>query len=198
MPAVYVAKTVEMVIQGVNANGSDEYNVLHFFKPAGSPTITDLGNLANTFDAHVKTQWLACHAASYTLNSLRLFSMESPSAPYLDYPEPAGTRGTHGGTPASSGVALAVTVQTPYRGRSNRGRIYFGSLSTSGYTNDVISITEASIFSTLMLALFAVGNYCGLYLGVTSRRNLVTIVANSYRINTDLDSQRRRLPGRGR
>jgi len=198
MPAVYIPNTIEMAVNATNANGSEEINVLHFYKPSGGVTLTNLQTLGDFFNANVKAAWLAVHTSSYVLHFLRIFGMDNAGSPYLDYSFPANTRGTATGTPLPSGQAIALTLQTPYRGRSNRGRIFFGSLSRDQESNDVITGALSTAILQVGTNMLLAGGTTGMYWGVASRKNHNCIVINSLKLNTDLDSQRRRLPGRGR
>jgi len=114
--------------------------------------------------------------------------------------------GTRAGAQLPNNCALVLTKRTSLRGRSFRGRIYFGPLVEADVTGN--SVSGAVVTSIL-------GNLAGLlditdagavhhYLQIVSRYTnnsergtaLVTQVSS---LTSDgvLDSQRRRLPGRG-
>ncbi len=104
------------------------------------------------------------------------------------------------------GVTIAIKFATGLAGRSNRGRMYWPGIAESQATGNDLNSAVATAFVADVSDLFAgvntdvtaehvVVSYChNNAWRTTAESNLVT----SYLlVNNDLDSQRRRLAGRG-
>jgi hypothetical protein len=116
------------------------------------------------------------------------------------------------GDPTPANVSLAVSFRTAGRGRSSRGRNYFVGFVDDQVTGNVVNNSDAVDIRNAYAALIAaaatanvswvvVSRFSGVdadgkpiprAAGVTSLINAVSLVDN------DVDSQRRRLNGRGR
>jgi hypothetical protein len=117
-------------------------------------------------------------------------------------PNLPGTLNT-GGQPAN--VAAVCTFRTPLRGRSYRGRAYLGGLDSSQISNATrLTTNAASAIVNAFSGLVDVGTPLSLVHAVFSRfhngtpRTVgVATEVTQYTIDTAIDSQRRRLYGRG-
>lgn len=108
--------------------------------------------------------------------------------------------------PAEPGnVALAIKFTTGHAGRSYRGRIYFAGLDStlvtgnevdSGYRDDIVSAIElfVSDVETAMACEHVVVSYCQEGEWLT---DAVVTEITDYGADVFVDSQRRRLTGRG-
>lgn len=173
-------------------------------KSAGAPDATDLANLTGAGET-----WWASHLRGFldsttTLRQVRATNMTVEGG--AQDVEAVGTAGT-GGTnaPLPIGTASVVSLRTQKRGRSYRGRTYVGGL-TRGYQTTPTELTAAGIialgdhFIALQTALDALGfdmvvasrQHNGV---ITSPAELNEITA--FIVDPLLDSQRRRLAGRG-
>lgn len=103
-------------------------------------------------------------------------------------------------------VAFCVTHTTGLSGRSARGRTYFGGLDRADVTQNTISQARADGFVTGLTSLRDLMDNAGWSMVVVNRQtNKVipptasTIPVTGFRYaDRVVDSQRRRLPGRGR
>jgi len=101
-------------------------------------------------------------------------------------------------------VALCITLLTDLAGRSYRGRSYMPGLTEGQVTYSEISSGAAAAFATNYIALVDDLSLAGYELVVTSfqaggapRVAAVSTPVTAVGANTVVDSQRRRLPGRG-
>jgi len=101
-------------------------------------------------------------------------------------------------------VALCITLLTDLAGRSFRGRSYMPGLAESHVILSEISTGSATSYAEAYIALVDNLNTAGFDLVVTSfqaglapRVTAVSTPVVSVGVNTTVDSQRRRLPGRG-
>jgi hypothetical protein len=188
------------------SDSGDARNVLNFSQvPFGEWRNTNLEAVANA----VYTWWAASlkqHVASaFRLEKITARDLANVPGEVFDrvVNEPGGN-----GQPRSPGnVTTAFTLRTALGGRSGRGRIFHIGLTSGYYTGDVLNASELTQLLTAYNALKVLsgGGTSGEYhLAVVSRfgagvqrpqglTNDVTAVTN----DGFLDSQRRRLRGRG-
>lgn len=107
--------------------------------------------------------------------------------------------------PLPNGVTACVSLRTALRGRSYRGRSYFIGLTE----NNVLGNTLGAQFVTALLAAYdslvtdsTLNGYplavCSRFSGGNPRPSgILTQVRDALLIDSVVDSQRRRLPGRG-
>jgi len=119
-------------------------------------------------------------------------------------PSPAPT-GSNGDGAAPNNVAICISFRTDRRGRSYRGRNYVSGIPTNLILNSVVlpDFTDA-ILSAYQTLPFATTSSGGTWV-IASRRNggvarvigVTTPVTSVVLVDSVVDSQRRRLPGRG-
>jgi hypothetical protein len=118
-------------------------------------------------------------------------------------PKPAGGRV---GTPLPNNVAGCITLRTAKRGRSFRGRNYVPGLVVNDVTNNTIAAARITALETAYNSLITrmVGLGAGLVVisrftaGAPRVTGVATVVTAAGFTDATVDSQRRRLPGRGR
>lgn len=101
-------------------------------------------------------------------------------------------------------VALCISILTDLAGRSYRGRSYMPGLSESQVTLSEVTAEVAGFFAGQYILLVDALSLAGYELVVTSfqaagipRAAAVSTPVTAVGANTTVDSQRRRLPGRG-
>lgn len=178
-----------------------------FFLRDGTISPTNLAELAEA----LSDWWVAnleaitgTHVTLREVYAVDLTTETSPTATHTETPAPAGD---YTGTPLPNNVTLAVSFRTPGRGRSSRGRWYVVGLtetSLSSTLGQTVNVTYAAGVLDAFVALDAalpIGwthVVCSFYTEGAPRSAGVAIPITNYLL-TDLtiDSQRRRLPGRG-
>jgi hypothetical protein len=157
--------------------------------------------LVSWWDANMK----AHTSRDVSLNSIKITDMSAADGPTLLYTSGLPLAGTYAGDALPSNVSLAVKLNSSYRGRNSTGRqflvgIYNGiqegnlvgaggvalikaayevlldDLTTSGFLLEVVSFVLSKVFRT------------------TGLKSPVASIS----VDNVLDSQRRRLTGRGR
>ena len=114
-------------------------------------------------------------------------------------------KGSVVGPAAANNAALVVTNQTVQRGKSYRGRQYLGGLCMYRFANSITvltgQITEMTVaFGKLLVAANTAGAawvVLSRYFAKAPRPTAVSTPITSFRIDNAIDSQRRRLYGRG-
>lgn len=204
--AVYVpaTNTVELVLQQA-MSGQLIDNVLNF-EFAAPLTVAILEDLAEAAIA----AWIASMTPELSenldLNAVKATDLTTSSSSSVVVPAPADTDGAAATNANPLNVACCISEQTPLRGRSYRGRYYQagtptdiladrGSITTAyqaallGDFVEFISSIEAAVDCVhVVLSRIQDGN--PLMSGITTP-------ISTYSLNVDLDSQRRRLKGRG-
>lgn len=187
-----------------NWNGQVVENVLHYSK--SSPwTIDTLGDLAAELKAWWDTGMQPIVAATLSLTQIKMTDLASATGPVLNYNTGLPLAGLSGSPSMPNSIAVVITKRTDLRGRSYRGRIYHCGLTEEQCLNSAL----ASGVASGLLAVYAatdvfsvtgdeaiqcvVSRYSN---GVPRVTGIATPVTN---FTTDgiIDSQRRRLPGRG-
>jgi hypothetical protein len=201
IPAANTAK-VEMIFLDQGQRCENVYHV-QFDAP---PSETDLTNLATSFRDwwDVEMQPLTAHDVSLVLILARDLTTEGAVA--IEFSDGLPLEGTGAG-PLPNNVTVAVKWSTGLSGRSFRGRTYMIGLPNNSIdpdnTNQLLTSYQSSLDAAFELLIDTVED-AGNDLVVASFFHdnaprvsavLTKIVAASIDIN--IDSQRRRLAGRG-
>jgi hypothetical protein len=169
-------------------------------------TTTDLSDLADAME----TWWTASMApnlrGSLALQEIDVTDMSSQSgAKFVKIINPP-VPGTVSGTDEPNHTAAAATFRTEKRGRSYRGRNYLGGIAVTK-TTDSVTLLDAwvsaviSAFTAVTPALSgldAVWVVVSHYLNKVARSTAHAEPITAVSMDTSIDSQRRRLKGRGR
>lgn len=204
MPSVIVPNTalaeIRMIVSGQNVE-----NTL-WFEFAGPPTTEQMLGLG----ADLLSWWanqiapLVSQAVSVTEVYLSDFtSLNGASATVT----PLGPLNGQRSSPVMpNNVSLTVSFRTPFRGRSFRGRNYVVGLTEDQIEASSVTAPTGNAFSSAYQELLAVAANNGAQWVVVSRFTngaprpigLTTPVQSPVVTDLVIDSQRRRLPGRGR
>jgi len=168
-------------------------------------TAPNMSTLAAIFYAWESGTMKALRLPDCVLQSIAVQDLTTQTSQGVDVPAAPPIVGTDSGAALPMNVTLAVKLNSLYRGRNWRGRSYFIGMSDNHVTGSFVDPGFcASIkagYDTLITTLAA----ASWPLHVASRWNnkvrrtvgaTAEIVASS--VDTTIDSQRRRLPGRGR
>lgn len=194
--------------------GQQIENTFHVKK--GSPfTALELQALINTFDAWDSTgatRWQLSRKAECILTGWKARALDTAASPIFVYTLPTprpGAAGSGGALPGN--CTFCLQWQTGLAGRSQRGRLYLPGLSTGDLqaapNQSLVSSGRASVYVASLNALIAAINaLTGYSLVVVSYRHLnawrtegqTSTILNATYADLSVDSQRRRLVGRGR
>ena len=162
-------------------------------------SITEMVDLA----ARVHTWWSTYYKlmvpSQYALTQIQVRKYD-PTAP-LSYdlnisPPEVGTRT---GSAEPGNVSLTMSERTGLAGRKYRGRMYIGGISNNDVTiNDTVISALISLAANAMANLISGALPASSDLAVFHRNTNTYTEVIAYVIENILDSQRRRLPGRGR
>jgi hypothetical protein len=205
---VFVPKdnTVQIAIRG-RLHEQQVVNTLYFQNLTGAGTSGDLASLG----ADILTWWAAdmlpLLTVGYALREVYAVDMSSESAPTATVTPAAPQAGSNLNPSLPNNVALCVSFRTAGRGRSSRGRNYISGLTEANADNNLFTeatanAVQAAYEKLLDAATFSLDwTWCvySRYEDGLPRPEAFTPPIEAV-VLTDLvvDSQRRRLPGRGR
>jgi hypothetical protein len=172
-----------------------------YIQAPNDPDTVLLEGLATT----VLTEWeqhiLPTQSQDLTLRGVNLISLDTATGPsyeeFLVSPLPGGT--VSASLPGS--VAFVIKFSTAQRGRSRRGRVYMSGIPEQDVTGNFLnSSPQADMVSGWRTFLTNVADSIGgvhVVISRTSDPATVTRVTSVDATDNVLDSQRRRLTGRG-
>jgi len=181
-------------------------NTLYFELPAGAPSALQLADLATGVGDYWGLNMLPLQAAELTLEFVSardLTFVDGLVAESISGQGPGGN--ANGFEPAN--VAACIKFITGRAGRSFRGRNYFGGIPTDVITGNhfvggfLVSLAAAYAGMVGLGTLAAgwqwvvVSRFSG---GLPRAEGIKTVVTDAFSTDDVADSQRRRLPGRGR
>lgn len=138
-------------------------------------------------------------------DSVHITDMSAQDGPIADFGAFANPAGTVNTGSAPLNVAACVSLKTNKRGRSFRGRKYMGPPALGLVAGSFLTTTGAGVLNDGFESLLSSAGASAVPLVVVSRKSNgvfrtegVQTLVTSARLNDNvLDSQRRRLPGRG-
>lgn len=179
-------------------------NVLHFQRE-DPVTTSNMFNLAGDLKTWWNTSVRPLVSNKVSLNTIRVTDLTTQISPGIEYTTGLPLTGaiTLGAMP--NNVTLSVKLITALRGRAYRGRIYHVGLYTTVVTDNTITAAHQTALTSAYVVLTLPSSYSGYTFGVASRQiggaprtdGVITPVTGMT-INRTIDSQRRRLPERGR
>lgn len=207
MPFVPVPDTAQVELIYDTPAGSAENTLWFHYEGAGDITEFALSTLAGQIAEWFVTEVLNLVCDEITLREVVATDMSSEIAESGS--SPVDAVGTRADAVQPQNVTMAVSFRTPNRGRSFRGRNYVIGLGEGQVTNDIVGAT----FVTAWVDGYAtIPDYIPVVLGVpqwnwviASRRSegaprttgIFTSVTAVQVTDDFVDSQRRRLSGRG-
>jgi hypothetical protein len=176
----------------------------YYFEKGSAISVTDLGNLA----AAVEDSWelnitpLVC--SDITLDRTVATDLTTDSSGQVV--DPGGINGSNAGASMPDNVTLAISFRTALRGRSYRGRVYHVGVARSAVTGDSVGTSNALAYQEQYQAfiadiLTAMPGWTHVVVSLCNegswRTTGVTTPVTSIQVDPTIDSQRKRLAGRG-
>lgn len=162
-------------------------------------SLSAMASLAADVQTWINGQYKTIVPATYNwyLISVRQYSLTTPLAYDLSIsPVIVGTRG---GNAEAGNVTSTMSLRTGYAGRKYRGRMYVAGISEADVTNaDLLISGYVSTLAVITQALLTAMNVGTRALCIFHKLTNTYTDVNGYAIENIVDSQRRRLPGRGR
>jgi hypothetical protein len=204
MPFVPVADTVLLEMR-MALYGQKIENTLYFRK-TGGVGVSDATTLMNDMLIWWTTLLSPALSRDLTLREMTTTDLSTSSGFSVTQaaptPNPAGGQAFDG---LPGNVAICVSFRTPNRGRSFRGRNYVpglaepdvtGNTLSPGRTNEILDAYQGVPFSVTGSGFewVVVSRFSG---GVPRTAGIATAISSVVIVDSFVDSQRRRLTGRG-
>lgn len=210
MPFVPVPETLAVeVIFGQDLQRVE--NTLYFRKDRGWD-VTDVETFIQQLRDLVETELLPLLTNTITLIELVGRVLDTATAIGFSIPGTAGNSGGQSGQPKSNNTTYTISFKTGLTGRSFRGRNYVVGIPENGANGNTINTS----FRTGVLAFYAsvkalasengtpwvvVSRYSGVdpitHKPIPRVTGITTPITSVTTFDMTVDSQRRRLPGRG-
>jgi len=179
-------------------------NVLHFRNTIDSPTPGNMTTLANTIVTRVTADWMPLMNTATTFTEVYVEEYADDVSQSVSVTG-GNVAGSAGALAMPGGSTFVLSFRTEFVGRSRRGRMYTigmeethqnGGVVTDTYRNAWLAALNTLRTATLadewelVVASFVSG-------GLPREEGLVTPVTAVIAVDNFVDSQRRRLRGRG-
>lgn len=198
---------VQAEIRGTIGESNVE-NVLYFQTTAPPVTLAAMDNLGQNLDQFWYNRMQSLLPTGYAFREIYLTDQTSATGPAVTVANGVwnGTRPTTQGMMPNN-ATITISFRTAGRGRSQRGRNYVCGLSRNDVTANTVNQTlltaiEDAYSELLVGGAFAVAPW--LWVVLSRRTNnadrpqgLATTIQRVVVVDAIIDSQRRRLPGRG-
>lgn len=177
-------------------------NTFHVHKTNGLPvTAVDMGTIATNVANWYNVNQKIVYPPAILLNVIQIRKLDPLDPQALDYTTGLPIGGSTAGTLEAANVTLSVSKRTGLAGRAFRGRYYIAGVLESFTTADdrATSVLTAALLAggqQLITIINTSGPYelCLIHNKITLQPTPIT----GFVVEAILDSQRRRLPGRGR
>lgn len=180
-------------------------NTFHFQSEGGftAETLTAVGNAMIIW---WNENLAPCLVTDCVLREVYVVDLSSATAPAATVTPPAPSSGTRGTAGAPGSTAFCISLRTVGRGRSSRGRNYVSGLDRGAIVESRMDPVYVNQLVSAYRALLGTGSPGSTVWGVVSYRNnkvarpagLFEPITAVVAVDNVIDSQRRRLPGRGR
>lgn len=180
-------------------------NTLYFYRPGGIST-SDMDDLAVFLADWWTTGPRAYLGAQMFLREVYLTNLTTATSPTYSYTVTGDPGGPAVGEPTPGSVALCVSFRTSARGRSSRGRNYICGLTEAQVNGNFILQTVVDDIVDAYNTLVGGTGPDNLWFWVVVSRfsggepraiGEFRQITNAVAVNNAVDSQRRRLAGRG-
>jgi len=187
-------------LDGQNVENRFHVNVFH------EPTTFDLQSVANVVSNAVIEQWIPQLPDALTFREIHLRSLHDANAIELTAAFPSNTTGSLVSLVLPSNVTLCVSLRSNASGRSARGRLYWMGLCELDVSGNNIGLTRSGgIVDAVQFLIDALQTVEYAWVIVSYIANnaprvggpVYFVVTTALIVDSVVDSQRRRLPGRG-
>jgi hypothetical protein len=187
-------------------NGVTAENQIHVRK-ATSYTLADLQAVRTIVNAWDAASWAPLRSSPVTLNRIRTKALDTASSPMEDFALATPRSGGVGSNPLPGNATYCIKLATDQAGRSQRGRLYVVGVAESALSSNRNQVTTGisglwvASLNLLMANLLAGGSKIIVlsYMHDLAWRTTAayTVATGFVAVDFNVDSQRRRLTGRG-
>lgn len=175
-----------------------------YFERAGAWTVEDAMAYAETIYDWWVAELSPNTSSAVTLQRVRMTDLSAADALSVEYVPVTPANGGNASPALPNNVTMTTTFATAGRGRSSRGRNYYVQLTEADVAANVVLAARVASAQGAYAALMIIADGDPVDWVVVSRyhNNAPRVTGETYHItstrtNNIVDSQRRRLPGRG-
>jgi len=200
MPIVPVPGLIKMQILSTQENTQRVFTAYYQRSITTPPSVGDLNSYASQFWTAVNTLWTNVHAGNWNDDKVLCTDYGEVGGAQGSYVIPQPHPGAQSGTAMPANVAIVTSLLSGFTSRSKRGRIYHGGFLEADAVGSTALSGLIGRVNTAMAPVFTFGNLLSptLTYSIYSPLGGFSTQVSAYATNNILDSQRRRLPGRGR
>jgi hypothetical protein len=192
-------------LEGIYTLDGQRCENVHYYIVDETPNVDTAEDLCVSYVAWWNTIRKGHSPTALSLVLVRATIMENEFDPGIEYSTGLPVTGTQNTNPLPNNCTIAVKWTTGFRGRSFRGRTYALGLTEEVCTLSHLNSGDLAVWTTDYGELIALDTDVGPGImgiaskfsgGVERTTGVITPVTNVF-IDGTIDSQRRRLPGRG-
>lgn len=199
------ASGVVRAVMNFDYDGQACANVLHFaHDPVG--TAPNPAVVAGVLKTWWVNTWQSFMPTTLTLKNIIATDLTANGAPSVEYTTDLPATGTNVNVQMPNHVTVAISLRTPLRGRSYRGRLYHIGLREDMVVGNTLGpgwqASMKSSYEALLVEATGVGEpdihwgVLSYYANKALRPVPIFTKATSINVDNTIDSMRRRLPGR--
>lgn len=185
--------------------GQTVENVFHYQTP-GPIAAEEMMELALKWIDQWNTYMKPYIPTEVSLTAVKVTDLDTATSPAITASAGLPLAGTQNGVLLPNSVSLCITKRTALRGRSQRGRIYWPGLGETNVTNNVVSAALVSAIIAGLENMKVVPTLTGnnemvvvsRFTANAPRASGIFTPVTNFTSDGVVDSQRRRLPGRGK
>lgn len=205
MAFIPVPDGAEVVVHG-KLFGQEIVNTLWFTETgAGAYTLEELNTLVGAVADAWRDELLPELSHDYTFVYATATDMQAPGGLQATYATASPQPGGRVGDSLPGNVAYVVSFRTGHTGRSYRGRNYVAGIDDTAVSGNALSSAYSTAILTAYQAILSAAEALGAVPVVVSKyadgaprtTALTTPITTVMAVDLNLDSQRRRLTGRG-
>lgn len=204
MPFIPVPNGVQAEIRYLQQDQRIE-NTFWFLTPGANPTPTDLQSITDFLWNWWQDEIQPIQSNFVLLREIYVTDQSDAAGETNTYSPASTTTGANANEPMPNSTTIAISLRTAKRGRSYRGRSYVVGLTRNQVVNSNLTSAAGTAWVAAYDALIsgaAAGGYqlcvCSRFAGGDPRpAGVLTPVTDALITDFTIDSQRRRLPGRG-
>lgn len=194
----------------INVRGSVDNQQIEntlYFQSDTTVTQAGLAQLGSDMYGYVVANWLPQLPSDYSLRELYCIDLTTQTSETYTFPAEPEDVGLLSGSVLPNNCSFTITFVTSQRGRSFRGRNFWPLLRESDVRNNTLLETRAGFIRTIYTLMVGPDEVSsGWTWGVVSRyansaarpSGIFTPCQSAKYTDLTVDSQRRRLPSRGR
>ena len=199
-PPRYINNVIEIVLHATQ-EGSQRANVFHYQKLlAGPPSSAQLLELATNWWNAIQAAYTQIANSNLNFDYVTARDISAPGLNEATYVIPQPHIGTAAGVALPANAAAVISWKTGQAGRSNRGRTYLFGLSDGHASGSTLTSTYLGLAALVALNIRSFNNAAGavqVVFAIASFTHGYYVIVTSATIDAFVDSQRRRLIGRG-